>query len=449
MKYNLFLCLTLFVNSLSAQTYADDSVFIARLFETALVKGKVYQDLSFMCKNIGHRLSGSVGAAKAVQYTAELMRKYDFDTVHFQEMMVPVWQRGNAEQLIQKSNKTSYKVCALGGSVAGRGEAEVLEVFSINDLDKINPAEIKGKIVFFNRPMDPRIIHTFNAYGTCVDQRVYGAVKAAQYGAVAVVVRSMTLKIDDFPHTGMLVYADSIAKIPALAISTLGAENLSSSLKSNPGLKLYYEVNSKTFPDTVSHNVVGEMKGGSKTIIAVGGHLDSWDLGQGAHDDGAGCMQSIEALRLLKVNQYQPNNTLRSVMFMNEENGLRGGLMYAERAKTETHLAAIEADRGAFAPRGFFADASADQVEAMQGWLPLLEPYGIHVIKGGGAGADIGPLRKHNEKTVLIGFVPDSQRYFDFHHAETDTIQNVNQREVELGAAALAAIIYLIDKYGF
>lgn len=343
-------------------------------------------------------------------------------------------------------------ICALGGSVSGDIAGQVIEVMGWNELSKMDPKAIEGKIVFFNRPMDARMVYTFGAYGTCVDQRVFGAIWAASKGAKGIIVRSMNLRIDDYPHTGSMAYSDSVAKIPAVAISTLGAEELSSLLKTDSNLIVQYAITPQNFPDALSHNVIGQLSGSKfpNQYIAVGGHLDAWDLGEGAHDDGAGCIQSIEVLRLLKTLNYTPRYSLRSVMFMNEENGLMGAKEYARVCDSmgQKHLVGIEADRGAFAPRGFFIQATPEQLKHIQAWLPLFEEYGIYVIKGGGAGADVGPLQQVDENVVLIGFVPDSQRYFDYHHAANDVFSSVNQRELELGAAALASLVYLLDKYG-
>ncbi len=432
----------------------SDSALIAQLFEHALSKGKAYADLRDLCKQAGPRLSGSPAAAKAVQLTAEKMRSYQFDSVFFQEVMVPYWVRNEESELSLSCQDSGFSaqempICALGGSVAGSIQGEVIEVMGWNDLQKLPDEQVKGKVVFFNRPMDARMVYTFGAYGTCVDQRVYGAIWAASKGAKGILVRSMNLNIDDYPHTGSMAYADSVPKIPAAAISTQAAEELSALLAKHPSLRVKYRLGAEDRGMALSHNVIGELKGRKSGIIAVGGHLDAWDLGEGAHDDGAGCIQSIEVLRLFKTLNYSPNYTLRSVMWMNEENGLKGALAYAHRADSlnENHVVAIEADRGAFAPRGFFIQADQAMIDRMQAWLPLLEPYGIYMLKSGGAGADVGPLATVNEKTILVGFVPDSQRYFDYHHAASDTFESVNKRELELGAAALASLIYLFDKY--
>lgn len=429
----------------------SDSAFIAAIFEEALTRGKAHPDLKILCKQAGPRLSGSPAAQKAVDITDSLMQAYRFDTVYKQELQVPHWERGDEKGLYvyRKGKKDTLAMCALGGSVAGRADGEVIEVLGYNELMKLNPEQVRGKIVFFNRPMDVRMVYTFNAYGTCVDQRVFGAIWAGALGARGVIVRSMSIGIDPYPHTGTMAYADTVLKIPAIAISTQGAEDLSKWLKEEPRLRVAFELYCKSHPHATSYNVVGQINGKKNLYIALGGHLDAWDLGEGAHDDGAGCIHAIEALRILKAVHYSPQYNLRAVMWMNEENGLQGGLRYAFLADSlqENHLVAIESDRGGFAPRGFFIDGSPEQIAAIQKWLPLLEPYGLHVIKSGGSGADIGPLRNYSQQTVLIGFVPDSQRYFDYHHAATDVWENVNKRELEMGAAALAALTYLLDKY--
>jgi carboxypeptidase Q len=369
--------------------------------------------------------------------------------------MVPHWERGRKEtaSVITGGRSFPLSICALGGSIATPPaglSAEVVEVHSFEDLSRLGKDRIKGKIVFFNRPMDPAKILTFSAYGGAVNQRGSGAVEAAKYGAAGVIVRSMTLIIDDHPHTGAMRYVDSLPKIPAAAISTEGAEQLSRLLRKDNTLKLSFRMSCRLLEEKKSYNVIGEIRGAERPdeIIAVGGHLDSWDLGDGAHDDGAGCMQSIEALRLFKALNIKPKRTLRAVMFMNEEFGLRGGKKYAEQAlqKREKHVAAIESDAGGFSPRGFGMDMSPEKLEKVRSWGRLLEPYGIYELVQGGGGADIGPLEEQG--VPVMGLRPDSQRYFDYHHAATDTFDKVNKRELELGSAAMAAMIYLISEYG-
>lgn len=452
----LSLSLAGIVVSARAQTdYQADSLFIRKIFDTSLSEGKSYEWLRHLTQQVGARLSGSAGAAKAVDYTRSVMEGEHFDHVFLQNVIVPHWVRGPKEkaQIINGKQKTDVPVAALGGSVAtpkGGVRAKVVEVKSFQQLREMGTEKVKGKIVFFNRPMDPTRLNTFEAYAGAVELRGAGASEAAKLGAIGSLTRSMTTRLDDIPHTGSMRYASGAPMIPAAAITTNGAELLSKTLKENPDTEFYFEQYPETLPDAPSHNVIGELKGmkNPSLYIAVGGHLDSWDFAQGAHDDGSGCVQSIEALRILKALGYQPNHTLRAVMFMNEENGLKGGLAYADSAKSkkETHIAAMESDRGGFTPLGFGIVGTPAQKAKIVQWTRLFAPYGIHELGPGGGGADIGPLAQQG--TVLLGLIPDSQRYFDYHHAVNDTFEAVSKRELELGAAAMASMLYLIDKYG-
>ena len=445
--------LLLSYNVFSQQT---DST-LQRIFNEELSNGKSYQMLKYLSTKIGHRLSGSPQAAAAVEYTRQRMVELDFDTVYLQPVMVPHWVRGDVEKAsivsTPQQGTVDVKICALGNAVGtgpGGIVAEVIEVQSLEQLAELGKKKIDGKIVFFNRPMDPTHYRTFKAYGGAVDQRVHGASEAAKYGAVGVVVRSMTLSLDDVPHTGTLRYKEGLPKIPAVAISTIGAEELSKAIMQNDGQKFYFETHSQMLPDVLSYNVIGELKGSTfpNEYIVIGGHLDSWDFGDGSHDDGAGCIQSIEVLRLFKTLGIQPKRTLRAVMFMNEENGLRGGLKYAAlaAASKEKHLLAMESDAGAFTPQGFNVNGTDDVLMKIKEMAKSLEPYGVYQIVRGGGGADIGPLK--DQGVTLIGLMPDSQRYFDYHHTAEDTFDKVNKRELELGAASMAAMIYMIDNDG-
>lgn len=427
------------------------------IFDEALTNGQSYPMLEYLSLNIGHRLSGSPSAAAAVEYTRQQMESYGFDRVYLQEVMVPHWVRGQKEVGRIVNAKTfgtqDVNVIALGNSV-GTGPdgllAEVIEVQSLEELETLGKKNIEGKIVFFNRPMDPKHIYTGHAYGGAGDQRVKGPSAAAKYGAVGAINRSLTLALNDVPHTGTLIYEAGLPQIPAIAISTIGADYLSKALKANKGLKFYMETHCEMLPDVLSYNVIGELKGSEKPneYIVVGGHLDSWDVGDGSHDDGAGCVQAIEAVRIFKATGIRPKRTLRAVMFMNEENGLRGGTEYARIAKEkgEKHVAALESDSGGFTPRGFGINASNKAIAKIQSWSDLLAPFNLRKIVKGYGGADINPMK--DQGVVLIGLMPDSQRYFDYHHTADDTFDKVNKRELELGAASMAALIYLIDQEG-
>ena len=435
-----------------------DSVMIRKIYDEVLTHGECYPNLSYLCSNIGGRLSGSPQAAKAVEWGKAVMEGLKLNSVVLQPVMVPHWVRGEKEQAFIINPKTGAKqetqICALGGSIATPAEgieAEIIEVMNFEELEKLGVEKIKGKIVFYNRPMESTHIHTFNAYGKAVNQRWAGAMNASKYGALATVTRSMGLKIDKFPHTGSMQYVDSLPKIPAVAISTEGAEALSALLRANKSAKMFIKTGCQTLPDVESYNVIGECTGTEKPneYIVVGGHLDAWDNGSGAHDDGAGCVQSMEVLRIFKAIGYRPKHSIRVVLFMNEENGLRGGKEYAKQVKLkkETHIAAIESDAGGFSPRGFSFEAPQWFMNSVQNYKPLLLPYNLYDFDGKGGGPDISPLVEQGIPTAEL--IPDSQRYFDYHHTADDTFDKVNKRELELGAAAMAALIYLIDNTEF
>lgn len=452
-------CITavlLLILSCSATAQDNDSATIKRMADDILRNGKAYSNLHYLCKEIGARLSGSPQAQKAVEATARMLKEAGADTVYLQPCMVPHWVRGEKEKgkiMLDKNQGFDLHLCALGNS-EGTGKkgltAEVVEVNSFGDLDKLGQAGVKGKIVFFNFPMDPTNIETFRSYGASGGSRTRGPSRAAKYGAVAALVRSLASNADDYPHTGVTIYNDSFPKIPALAISTNDADRLSIELTTNTTVKAFIRNTSTMLPDVPSYNVVGELRGtvSPNEILTVGGHLDSWDLAEGAQDDGAGIVQSIEVLRAIKASGVQPRHTIRAVMFMNEENGGRGGQAYLDegKKKNEKHVFALESDAGGFTPRGFGFEASAGQVAKVQAWKPLFYPYGVYDLRMGGGGSDIGPLRQAG--AVLAGLSPDSQRYFDIHHAATDTFEAVSKRELLLGAVNMAALIYLVDKYG-
>ena len=443
------------ISFLSIYAQAQDAKTIRTIYDLALTQSEAYENLRVLCKDIGHRLSGSEGADSAVVWGQRVLGKLELDTIYLQEITVPHWERGRKEKayFYNEKGKNMLDVCALGGSVStGMNQfikGDVLEVKSLDEVNNLPDSLVKGKIIFYNRPMDPKKISTFSAYGSCVDQRYSGAIEAAKKGAIAVVVRSMNVRQDDFPHTGSMAYKEEVDSIPAFAISTNGADYLSENVTKYDNLELNLKSFCKSYPDKISHNVIGEIKGSEfpDEYITVGGHLDSWDMGEGAHDDGAGVVQSIEVLHLLNLMNIKPKHSIRVVLFMNEENGNRGGKHYAERAaaKNEKHLMALESDRGGFSPRGFSVNGTEKQLNGIKKWVDLFEPYGIHEFKMGFAGVDINPLE--DGKICLIGLSPDSQRYFDHHHSDNDVFEEVNKRELVLGAASMTSLIYLIDKY--
>ena len=450
-------CIFLILFSLNISAQSDETI-IRDIYDNSLLNGKSYEWLDYLSNQIGGRLSGSLSAELAVNWTKSEMELMGLDKVWLQPVMVPKWVRGTPEfAYIETSpgKTTKVNICALGGSISTPSaglKGNLVEVKSFEELEKLGKDKIRGKIVFYNRPMDATLIDTFKAYGSCVNQRYEGAVNAIEYGASAVIVRSMNLSIDDLPHTGSMTYGNIPAsdRIPSAAISTKDADLLSSMLKMDNDIKFYFKQNCKQMDDVLSHNVIGEITGSEfpDEYILVGGHLDSWDLGDGSHDDGAGCVQSMDVVRLLKLSGVKPKRSIRVVLFMNEENGLRGAKKYAEEAfkKGENHIFALESDAGAFTPRGFYFEADESNFAQIKSWKKLFKPYLIHFFELGGSGADVGPLKTPNN--VLSGLKPDSQRYFDHHHSSSDTFEHIHKRELELGAATMTSLIYLVDKYG-
>ncbi|MFM1792168.1 MAG: hypothetical protein RLZZ252_522 [Bacteroidota bacterium] len=481
----------------SSQTaLKSDSLIFQKIYAEALLRGHSYSLLGELC-SMGPRLSGSDNAEKAIQWAVNELKKYSFDRVDTQSVMVPRWERGEKEQAwfysdvftqilrgnrlkgsdalekmvhgvqfpssphpewecesyleqgLTPSKRYKMPVAALGGSVSGSVRAGLISVRTKRELDSLGKeGKLKGKIVLLARPMEESLLNTFQAYGGCVNQRVNGAVWCAPYGAVAVLVRSVSNRCDMHPHTGVTHYDPNIVKIPIAAVPTSISDILEYLSQKDPALEIALDLFCKTLPDRPSANILAETKGqmSPEKIIAFGGHFDSWDQGDGAHDDGAGCIHAWEALRILKAIGYQPKHTLRAVFWINEENGLRGGEEYARlsKAKNEVHIAALESDRGGFTPRGFGVDSVL--MPGVKKYQSMLSEYGVGMLEQGGGGADIGPLKKYWSSIGFVSFIPDSQRYFDVHHAEADVFSSVNKRELELGAAAIAAMIYILDQ---
>jgi carboxypeptidase Q len=447
--------LLIFISSVTA--HDADSVMIRKIFNEALQKGAAHSWLKDITENIGARLTGSDAAEKSVEWTKKKMTEAGADHTWLQECMVPHWVRGEKEtgKIIDAANNSQQvPVTALGGSVCTPKEgitASIIEVHNFDELKNLGEKNIKGKIVFYNHPFDETYVNTFDAYGEAVDYRWAGPSEAARYGAIATVCRSMTNINDDFPHTGAMHYEDSLPQIPCCAISTNGANLLSHILKADPKAKFFLQMNCQMLDSVKSYNVIGEMKGSEypEEIIVVGGHLDSWDTGKGSTDDGTGVVQAIDVIRIFKELGIKPKRTIRAVAFMNEENGGRGGAKYADVAKQnhEKHIAAVESDAGGFTPYGFGLEMPDEKKEAIKKWKNLFLPYNIWNFELDHGGSDIDHL-KENLQVPCIGLGVDSQRYFDYHHAGSDTFDKVNRRELELGAATMAALIYLLSEHG-
>jgi hypothetical protein len=442
------------INSYSQNLDKDLYELSKKIVRTALLDRKGYQWLDELCK-IGPRLPGSENSIKAIQWAKQKMEEADFDSVWLQPVMAPHWRRGNFEEAkIVKSKKFKSKklsITALGGSIGTDKNGITGNVIIVKNFDELKSKSdaVKGKIVFYNRPLDYGEVEPFSGYGGAVDQRVLGAIEAAKYGAIGVIVRSITTRHDNIPHTGVVRYVDSLPKIPAVAIGYKDADFLTDAVSQEPDLKINIKLSCERLPDVQSYNVIGEIRGSDfpDEIIVVGGHFDSWDKGCGAHDDGAGCVQSMEVLDLLKRLNIKPKRTIRCVLFIDEEQNQIGAKEYSKWAQetNQKHLAAIEADRGAFTPRGFYADTDSATLNYLQSFLPYLNLAKIDWIRKGGSGVDVSKIK--NTK-ALFGYVPDSQRYMDVHHSDNDTFDTVHPREFELGSAAMAILCLLLSEKG-
>jgi len=458
----IIISLTLVVTGSFSGFYAQeisekDAFFIKSLYEEALQSQGAYDILKDLIETSGgHRLSGTENYDRAADHATRVMKEVGFESVNLQPCEVDQWVRGEDDRVVvfdAAGDEMPLAAVTLGNSGHSDGQLLRGEVVAFNHLDSVATykGDLVGKIAFFTRPFDQSLINTFRAYSGAVAQRVFGPNAAAKRGAIATVVRSMASNLDDHPHTGVTIFEEGVDAIPALAVSTIAAERLENMMSTGP-VVLGVQSDAKIKGNTTDDNVIGQIRGREfpDEIILAGGHLDSWDIGDGAHDDGAGCAHVLEAFRILKKTGYQPKRTWRCVLFANEENGLAGGNEYARisNEKNEYHLAAIESDAGGFTPKSFsFVSDTllSDRMKNINEFWPLLESYHLG-IEFSGAGADISPLK--SQGGLLIGFRPDPQRYFDYHHSTNDNLENVNPRELSLGAAAIAGLIYLIDKYG-
>ncbi|MCS3869650.1 hypothetical protein J3D55_002566 [Chryseobacterium ginsenosidimutans] len=428
----------------------EDSIQFAKISTEILNNGKGYTELRDLTKNIGHRLSGSESYEKAVKWAEQKLHDAGADKVWLQEVMVPVWVRGKESLQIKTANGKwkNLKMLSLGNSEGTGGKdvsGEIIMVKSMEEYEKLSPEQVKDKIVFFNYPFSQSYIETFRGYSDAAKYRTTAASLTAKKGGKFAIIRSLSSAFDDVPHTGAMRYQDD-KKIPAVAVGNTTADELAELLKSQ---KIIVKLNSNCGMkgEKLSHSVIGEITGKKdKSVIVVGGHLDSWDVGEGAHDDGTGIVQSIEVLRTFKNLGIKNNHTIRVVCFANEENGVKGGVQYGKTAKenNEKHLFAIETDAGGFTPRGISLEMDNEKRKQIQSWANLFLPYGVYDFKNTYSGTDLYPL--HDMGVPTAELVPDSQRYFDIHHTEEDTFEKVNRRELLLGASTLTQIIYLIDK---
>lgn len=455
MKHILFFSVLSVLGLGTVAAQQQDSLMLDKIYKESFTNGEAYNNLRYLTKEIGHRIAGSERADQAVQWSKSLMEKLPFDKVYLQDVQVPYWDRGAAEKAFIKGSQEPLNVLLLGGSVATPAEgleAEVLEIELLSELRQHGDA-VQGKVVFVNKAWDETIVETGVAYGLNSGQRSRGPAEAAKLGAVAYLFRSLgSSRFDDYPHTGGTRYVEGIDSIPAFAISAVGATKLSETLKKDAKTKVNLSGHASWKGLVNTHNVIAEWRGSEKPdeIITIGGHIDSWDVGEGAHDNGTGTMGTLDAIRTLMALGYKPKHTIRLVFYMNEENGVHGALKYGDEAKEQNEklIAAIESDAGGFAPRGFDIKASASQVALIQEkWQPLFEEkYWVSRFLQGSPGVDSGVWGRHFPNTVMFNFRPDPHRYFDLHHSAKDVFEAVDHRELQSGVAAIASLLYLIDQ---
>lgn len=453
MKFRL---LTVLLSLSGLMARSQDSAVVRRITDEIMLHGSCYESLRGLCKNIGNRLSGSPAAAKAVQWGEKALKDAGADRVWLQPVEVPLWVRGKESLSLDFGDGkgfVSVPVLSLGNAAGTGGKmlaADLLMVRSFDEFNALDAKAVAGKVVFFDYAFRQDLINTFEGYGDAGPYRWRSPSLASAKGAAGIIIRSISTGADDAPHTGAIRYADTVKPIPAVAIGNLTADRLEKACDKKGKIKVQLKTECGMKGTAMSYNVIGELKGSEhpEEIALVGGHLDSWDVGEGAHDDGAGCVQSIEVIRTLKALNLKPKRTVRVVLFMNEENGLKGGLAYADSAKAagEQHIFALESDAGGFSPRGFGLDMAANKKEKIRSWAPLFLRLGVYDFSQEGDGADIGPLAKQG--CALSGLLPDPQRYFDVHHTRQDVFEAVNHRELKLGAAAMTALVYLVSEHG-
>jgi hypothetical protein len=430
-----------------------------RLVDHILANSQAYQTLAYLTDHIGPRLSGTRNAELAVQWTTRRFRDWGID-VRNERVMVPRWVRGEERGRLVSHTNQRLVLTALGGSVATPPAgitAEVVEITSYEQLDALGREEKpRGKIVFYNAAMNRELVETgraFEAYRDAVVFRSAGASRAAAYGAVAAVIRSVASGSLRTPHTGSLRYEENQPKIPAAALTIEDAELVHRLLASGERVRMHLVLTPRTLPDVPSANVVAEIRGSERPeeIVLIGAHLDSWDLGTGAIDNGSGVAMVMETMRVMKRLGIQPRRTIRAVLFMNEENGLRGAREYfanvARREELHRHVAAVETDAGAATPVGFISTLEGSSLEAVQRRMRVLSRIApMYFRSSARTGADTSPLI--NAGITGFGLVPDPRHYFDHHHAPSDTLDKVDPKAVAQNTAAIAALAYTLAQDG-
>jgi len=440
------IALLVFTTSVYAQT-------TERLIDHTLANSRAYEHLSYITDNIGPRLSGSANAAKAVTWTTEQFRAWGIP-VRNEPVMVPHWVRG-VETAKLVSHNQPLVLTTLGGSIATPAAgltADVIEVTSYEELEKLGRAKIKGKIVYYHSAFDMTMVETgraFEAYGKAVQFRGMGASRAAEYGAVAAVIRSVATASLRSPHTGSMRYDPKQPKIPAAALATEDGDLIHRLLAKGEKVRMHLTLTPRTLPDVLSYNVIAELRGSERPeeIVLIGGHLDSWDLATGAIDNGSGCAMIMETMRMMKELGMTPKRTIRAVLYMNEENGLRGGRKYfenaAKREELHRHIAAIETDAGAAPPTGFITTYEGKSLESIEQRMRVLSRIApMKFTSSEHTGADTSPLI--DAGIPGFGLVPTPRHYFDYHHSAADTLDKVDPKALAQNTAAIAGLAWIL-----
>jgi len=427
-----------------SSSWAGDEA-AGELIGRALADGRAHARLAWLTDRIGHRLSGSENLERAVAWAAEELRKDGMEKVWTEEVLVPHWVRGLERAEIVSPTPHRIALTTLGGSVPTAEGGLIAEVVAVKDFDDLlaRAAEVEGKIVLYNKAI-LRNGGSEHGYGSAARLRVDGAIEAARFGAVATLVRSLGTADYRLPHSGMMRYGDGVARIPSAAIAAEDADLIERILESGESVRVRLELGCRTLPDAVSHNVLADLTGREKPeeIVLLACHLDSWDLGTGAIDDGAGCVIVMEAMRLLRSLEIPPRRTVRAVLFTNEENGLRGGRNYAEvhADDLDRHVAALESDSGGGAPQGFGVSGGPGAVEIVRELARPLAGIGAAEVRDGGGGADISPLKSAGVPQMNLR--QDTTHYFDYHHSEADTLDKVDPAELARNVAAMAVMAW-------
>lgn len=438
----LFL-LAAFVSPASAQSIERHRADAERLIEAALADSAAWQRMADIADTFGHRLSGSQALEDALDWALQEMAADGLDAVRAEPVMVPRWVRGKESATLVEPRPKDLNMLGLGGSIGtpvGGITAEVLVVTSFDELTT-RAAEARGKIVLYNVE--------WSGYGPTVQYRSRGAIEAARVGAVASLIASVGSATLYTPHTGAMGYEDGISRIPHAALTIEDARMLHRMQERGERIVVTLEMEAQTLPDAPSKNIMAEVTGSEfpNEVIVLGGHSDSWDVGQGASDDIGGCVAAWEAVRLIKQLGLKPKRTVRVVWWTNEENGLRGGTAYrdAHLADLDDHLLALESDGGVFKPSGFGFSGSAEAMEIIRKIATLLEPIGAGTIAAGGGGADIGPITSLG----VPGMSPivDGTHYFDVHHTDADTVDKIDPRDIALNVAAMAVMVYTVANW--